>query len=467
MNYIESAQPFSPTIPLMPIEIISELLVATSSHKLGEVLTEQLRTLSGAGTVMILAHQPEAATDELFHIDPLDRTTLFSPDELTLFRYENTPDELPVVPEGLPEHHPLHAVLSRSGVRSMVRYPLHTGAELVGLLLLFDIPGPERIAETNQIMHILSASIALAVKNALAFRTIEQRALQLKQRVKKRTAKLRRARALLQIAIDSSPMPIMIHDEDDHVLQLSTGWTNLSGYTLEDIPTVGDWTERAYGKRTETGRDYIDTLFDNGRTLHDGEWPITAKDGSIKIWDFQTTPLKKAGKGKRVLLTMAADTTERKQAEEELRYAKVAAEAANSAKSQFLAIMSHEIRTPMNGVIGMIELLQLTGLTPEQHEYAESAKNSGIALIHLLSDILDLSKIEADRLELEIADFDLRMVISDTIKLFSFRAQKKGLDLDLTIDTEVPAILKGDAGRLPIKYITRQITKTRPRPPPP
>jgi PAS domain S-box-containing protein len=448
MKYIEYGQPLSPIIQLMPIKAISELLVATSPHKLGEVLAEYLRELSGAGTVMVLAHRADPATDELLNVSPLQRTTLLSPDELNFFCYEKTPEKLPFIPEELPVDHPLQAPLLRTGVRSMARYPLQVSGELIGLLLIFDMPNLERIAETNRIINLLSPSIALALKNVLAFRMIEQHALELKQRVKKRKAKLQNARALLQIAIDSSPIPIMIHDEDDRVLQLSIGWTNLSGYTLEDIPTVGDWTERAYGKRTETKKIYIDSLFNIGQTVKNGEWRVIAKNGSIRIWDFQTTPLNKVSKGKRVLLTMASDITENKKTEEELRQAKAAAETANTAKSQFLAIMSHEIRTPMNGVIGMIELLQHTELTPEQHEYALSAKSCGIELVRLLNDILDFSKIEADRLELEISDFDLRVMISDTIKLFSSRVQEKGIEFVLLIDSEIPTILNGDAGRL-------------------
>ncbi|MBT5860647.1 MAG: hypothetical protein HOH89_05795, partial [Alphaproteobacteria bacterium] len=149
-----------------------------------------------------------------------------------------------------------------------------------------------------------------------------------------------------------------------------------------------------------------------------------------------------------VLAGLLRDVTDSRRMRKDLTLARDIAETASAAKSRFLAAMSHELRTPINGILGMNDLLLDSQLSPDQREYAETVRDSGEALLGIITDILDFSKIEAGRLELEELDFSLADLIGSVVRLLDPRAQEKNLNISWRVDMEIPPLLRGDPGRL-------------------
>jgi PAS domain S-box-containing protein len=184
-------------------------------------------------------------------------------------------------------------------------------------------------------------------------------------------------------------------------------------------------------------------VLDAGTRLHDQE--LTTASGARWIaWREAAVP----GRAPGDIQSVGRDITERVRNAQALAEARDQSEAANRAKSRFLAMVSHEIRTPLNGILGMSDLLLDTELSAEQTTYARAVKTSGDALMSLIEEILDFSKIEAGKLDLEPRPFGLKTLVEDVAELLAPRAQAKGLEIAVYVDDDIPGAVVGDSTRL-------------------
>ena len=216
---------------------------------------------------------------------------------------------------------------------------------------------------------------------------------------------------------------------DNLSLYLNQGYADL--WDEAQRPQVLRALERARGGETVSFQGGLPTL-----------------NGEPKWWDMVVSPIQDAEGRMEGILVVSRDITEWKRTEIALERAKESAEAASRAKSQFLAVMSHEIRTPMNAIMGMTDLTLETDLTDRQREYLEMVRSSSEHLLALINDILDLSRIEAGKVEIVHRPFRLRESMAEIVRTFSIRARDRGLDLVYHVDEDVPDDLAGDVGRL-------------------
>jgi PAS domain S-box-containing protein len=235
---------------------------------------------------------------------------------------------------------------------------------------------------------------------------------------------------------------------EGHYLLVNPALARMYGYAspVELLNQVQDISQTIY---VDAGvRDEFKRLMAKNGEVRGLEYRVRRKDGGI-IWISEDSRAVCGVDGRVIYYEgFIQDITRRKQADEELRAAKEAAELASKAKSQFLAVMSHEIRTPMNGVIGMASLLLDSSLTAEQRDFVETIRQSGDSLLTVINDILDFSKIESGRIDLENEEFALRECVEGALDLLAPRAAEKAIDLLYEIAGGVPAMVRGDSTRL-------------------
>ncbi|AMV18788.1 PAS domain-containing hybrid sensor histidine kinase/response regulator [Planctomyces sp. SH-PL14] len=258
---------------------------------------------------------------------------------------------------------------------------------------------------------------------------------------------LREAEARYRSIFENSVEGIFQTTPDGRYLSANPALARIYGYNSpsELIGSIGNIERQLYvdpDRRHEFARRLTQSDVVTGF-----ESEVYRRDGSV-IWISENArAIRDAGDQIVRYEGTVVDITERKQLDD-FRRQKETADAANQAKSTFLARMSHEIRTPLNGVIGMLELLRSSPLDGRQQHHVQIARTSADVLLGLINQLLDFSKIEAGKLELESVEFDVQTLVDDVIEMFGHKAQDKGIELTAHVLPEVPRLAQGDPERI-------------------
>jgi len=254
--------------------------------------------------------------------------------------------------------------------------------------------------------------------------------------------------AFQQALLDTIPVPVFYKDADGRYLGFNRAFEELAGHGREEM--IGKTVLDLEDMPDEWRRDQAE---EDERVIREGitvrkEVLRPFKDGKLHETVHWLRGFRKPDGTPGGLIGTFIDISDQKRAQEALREAKEAADAANRAKSDFLANMSHEIRTPMNAIIGMSHLALKSGLNARQHGYVEKIQQAGQHLLGVINDILDFSKIEAGKLEIEAQPFELDRMLEGVVDVVGYKASAKGLELVLDVASDVPQNLVGDALRL-------------------
>ncbi|MDN8615014.1 response regulator [Variovorax ginsengisoli] len=286
----------------------------------------------------------------------------------------------------------------------------------------------------------------------------ELRALnaELEARVHLRTAELETANAFLNSVIHHIPYQVMVKDAADlKLVRVNRRMEELTGRSEQELlgKTVDDFVSSSAEAAFFTAKDKEALAL--GREVDIPEETLHANDGSVRVLHAKKIPILDEAGQPRYLLTISEDVTERKKREREIERLNAAlaqrsaeVEAATRAKSTFLATMSHEIRTPMHGMLGMLELLGLTELDPEQRETLGLVRESSRSLLRIIDDILDFSKIEAGKLEIRPEVASVKRLVEEVQSIYLGNASSKCLIVRRMVDPRVSPALTVDPVRL-------------------
>ncbi len=472
-----------PALPVMTMDILSNVLGrADHPGDVGAYLAEEIRALTGVRCVFFVQYHdaPLNCGYRVVSVNP-ERRRQWA-ESAGFHRLCEITRSLDAMQTWFPDDpSEVAAILRQERLGLSMAMPLTVGVYRVGVMLLLGLPDEAQLVSTGKLISTLSTVLALVLRNAFLYeqqeqiigertaelcRTNEQLRDELAER-KRLEQELRQSEERLKLATESGRLGVWDWNIRDNAMVWDERMLELYGISKDSFSkSVNAWENSLHPDDRERaveecraalrGDKDFNTEF---RLLRSDKAVTWIKANALVIRDTEGNALRMTG--------LNQDVTERKRTEAELQtyrdhledlvtvrttelaQAKDAAEAANRAKSAFLANMSHELRTPLNAILGFSGLLRRdAGIVGRDREHLDIINRSGEHLLGLINDILDMAKIEAGRVELQIAPLDLHALVRDIVGMMGQRAIEKGLELRLEQSSRVVRYLRGDEIRL-------------------
>ncbi len=472
-----------PALPVMTMDILSNVLGrADHPGDVGAYLAEEIRALTGVRCVLFVQYHdaPLNCGYRVVSVNP-ERRRQWA-ESAGFHRLCEITRSLDAMQTWFPDDpSEVAAILRQERLGLSMAMPLTVGVYRVGVMLLLGLPDEAQLVSTGKLISTLSTVLALVLRNAFLYeqqeqiigertaelcRTNEQLRDELAER-KRLEQELRQSEERLKLATESGRLGVWDWNIRDNAMVWDERMLELYGISKDSFSkSVNAWENSLHPDDRERaveecraalrGDKDFNTEF---RLLRSDKAVTWIKANALVIRDTEGNALRMTG--------LNQDVTERKRTEAELQtyrdhledlvsvrttelaQAKDAAEAANRAKSAFLANMSHELRTPLNAILGFSGLLRRdAGIVGRDREHLDIINRSGEHLLGLINDILDMAKIEAGRVELQIAPLDLHALVRDLVGMMGQRALEKSLELRLEQSSRVVRYLRGDEIRL-------------------
>lgn len=340
--------------------------------------------------------------------------------------------------------------------------PFHNGGRPVGTVWVITHTGDRRFdGEDVRLLGTISrfASAAHSAlermgiaqglrRERLAALNLMEDAIAARRDLELAAAATRASEEQFRRAIEEAPIPVIMHAEDGQVLQISRTWTELTGYTHEDIPTFDAWLNHAYGYGADLVRERMQTVFAGKNARQQFELQIVTRTGERRDWVFTISAPGRLADGRRYAVGMVNDMTERMRVELELRHSEERLQDADRRKNQFLAMLGHELRNPLAAIRGGVALLRSEKTQPATRARTLPIVADQVAhMERLVDDLLDVSRIVAGRVQLYQERVTVQEVLRTALATLDTQTEAGGFDLQLRVPSD-PLTVYGDRVRL-------------------